>query len=107
VTVNARYDGLAEWYDSFNGPAAESNRAELARLLGPGDGWCLDLGCGTGLYFDVVRATGRTVVGLDRSADQLGVATGRSGALVHGDAARLPFADGVFPIATPVGVRPR
>jgi SAM-dependent methyltransferase len=96
VTVNARYDGLAEWYDSFNGPAAESNRAELARLLGPGDGWCLDLGCGTGLYFDVVRATGRTVVGLDRSADQLGVAAGRSGALVHGDAARLPFADGVF-----------
>jgi SAM-dependent methyltransferase len=92
----ARYDGHADWYDTFNGPMAETNRAELARLLGGGAGLCLDLGCGTGLYFDVIRATGRTVVGLDRSADQLRIAQGRAGTLVQADAAALPFADGVF-----------
>jgi 2-polyprenyl-3-methyl-5-hydroxy-6-metoxy-1,4-benzoquinol methylase len=38
-------------------------------LLASGDGLCLDLGCGSGLYFDVLTATGRTVVGLDGSAE--------------------------------------
>jgi SAM-dependent methyltransferase len=47
-------------------------------LLGPGNGMCLDLGCGTGLCFDALAATGRTVVGLDRSADQLRIARRRS-----------------------------
>jgi SAM-dependent methyltransferase len=47
------------------------NAAEIDELLGPGGGLCLDLGCGGGLYFAVLASTGRTVVGLDRSADQL------------------------------------
>ncbi len=47
------------------------NAAEIEALLGPGGGLCLDLGCGCGLYFAVLASTGRTVVGLDRSADQL------------------------------------
>src|SRR5690606_25729681 len=64
-TMNARYDGLAEWYDEFNAQGAAGNAPELADLLGPGDGLCLDLGCGTGQYLDVIRSTGRTVVGLD------------------------------------------
>lgn len=93
---SARYDGLADWYDSYNGPGAGRNRTELLRLLGPGDGLCLDLGCGTGHYFDVIRASGRTVVGLDRSADQLRVARDRESRLVHANAAALPFADRAF-----------
>jgi len=68
----------------------------VRELLGPGDGLCLDLGCGGGHYFDVLAATGRTVVGLDRSADQLRIARGRSPQIVQGDAAALPFADGTF-----------
>src|SRR5690606_22673409 len=76
-TMNARYDGLAEWYDEFNAQGAAGNAPELADLLGPGDGLCLDLGCGTGQYLDVIRSTGRTVVGLDRSADQLRLARRR------------------------------
>jgi predicted TPR repeat methyltransferase len=47
----------------------------------------LDQGCGTGLYFDALAATGRIVVGLDRSADQLQIARGRSRQLVQADAA--------------------
>jgi SAM-dependent methyltransferase len=95
--TSARYDGHAEWYDDWNKPHAERNAAEIRELLGPGTGLCLDLGCGGGLYFDVLRATGRTVVGLDLSADQLRIAQRRSRRIVRGDAAALPFADGTFP----------
>lgn len=92
----ARYDGLADWYEDYNRPAAEANHADLLRMLGPGAGLCLDLGCGTGQYFGTIRATGRTVVGVDRSVDQLRIARSRSGSLVQGEAAALPFADCAF-----------
>ena len=95
--TGSRYDGHAEWYDGWNRPKAERNAADVRDLLGSGSGLCLDLGCGSGLYFDVLTATGRTVVGLDRSADQLSIAQGRSRQIVQGDAAALPFADGSFP----------
>jgi SAM-dependent methyltransferase len=95
--TGSRYDGHAEWYDGWNRPNAERNAADVRDLLGSGGGLCLDLGCGSGLYFDVLAATGRTVVGLDRSADQLSIAQGRSRQVVQGDAAALPFADGSFP----------
>ena len=95
-STRSRYDGHADWYDSWNQPNAERNAPDVLELLGSGDGLCLDLGCGGGLYFDVLAATGRTVVGLDRSADQLRIARGRSPQIVQGDAAALPFADGTF-----------
>lgn len=93
----ARYDGHATWYDQYRGPGAAGNARDVADLLGPGEGPCLDLGCGTGLFFDTLEATGRTVVGLDRSADQLRIARGRSNRIVQADAAALPFSDGTFP----------
>ena len=92
----SRYDGLADWYDSWNEPNAAHNAADVLDLLGPGEGLCLDLGCRTGQYFDLLAETGRTVVGLDRSADQLRIARDRSRHLAQGDAAALPFADGTF-----------
>ncbi len=95
--TGSRYDGHAEWYDSWNKPNVERNASDVLELLGPGDGLCLDVGCGSGLYFDVLANAGCTVVGLDRSADQLRIAQGRSRQIVQGDAAALPFADGAFP----------
>ena len=95
----ARYDGLADWYDEHNAAAADDNRDPLLELLGPGDGLCLDLGCGTGQNLQTLRTTGRTVIGLEYSADQLRLArrrTARGEALVQADAATLPFADAVF-----------
>ena len=74
----ARYDGHADWYEDWNWPHAEQYAAEIQELLGPGDGLCLDLGCGAGHYFGALAATGRTVVGLDYSADQLPFARRRS-----------------------------
>jgi SAM-dependent methyltransferase/RimJ/RimL family protein N-acetyltransferase len=100
MALVARYDGYADWYDAWNKPNAEQNASEIGELLGPGDGLCLDLGCGSGHYFDVIAATGRTVVGLDYSADQLRVARSRSGQVLRGDAAALPFADGTFSTVT-------
>jgi SAM-dependent methyltransferase len=64
-----RYDGLADWYESFNAPIAEANRDLIVDLLGPGSGPCLDLGCGTGLHFAALREAGRVPVGVDLSAD--------------------------------------
>ena len=96
MPLRARYDGYADWYEGWNTPHAERNAAEVRELLGPGRGLCLDLGCGGGHYFDVIAATGRTVVGLDYSADQLRFARNRSRLIVRGDAAALPFADATF-----------
>lgn len=94
----ARYDGLADWFDPVDQPTRSITgaREELASLLGPGPGPCLDLACGTGGFFDAIRSSGRTVVGLDVSADQLRRARERESKLVRADAAALPFADGVF-----------
>jgi ubiquinone/menaquinone biosynthesis C-methylase UbiE len=100
--TKARYDGYADWYDEWNQQHIEGNTPELADLLGPGDGLCLDLGCGSGQYLDVLAATGRTVAGLDRSADQLRVASTRSANILQGDGARLPFADATFATVTTI-----
>jgi ubiquinone/menaquinone biosynthesis C-methylase UbiE len=94
--TRSRYDGYADWYDQWNQPHVEGNAPHVLDLLGPGEGLCLDLGCGSGHYLDVLASTGRTVIGLDRSADQLRIARGRWPTVVQGDAAALPFADGTF-----------
>lgn len=91
----ARYDGLARWYDAFARPSADFSERELVGLLGRGDGVCLDLGCGTGLYGETLRGTGRAVIGIDVSRDQLRLAKGRE-MVAAGDASRLPFRDGSF-----------
>jgi SAM-dependent methyltransferase len=74
----ARYDGAAEWYDERNAAPADANRDTLKELLGPGGGLCLDLGCGTGQNLPALRGRGRSVIGLDFSGDQLGLARQRS-----------------------------
>lgn len=93
-----RYDGLADWFDPADQPPRSITAAqeEVRSLLGPGLGPCLDLACGTGGFFDAIRASGRTVVGLDVSADQLRRARERESELVRADAAALPFSDGAF-----------
>ncbi|MEU8278833.1 class I SAM-dependent methyltransferase [Microbispora bryophytorum] len=99
--MTARYDGHAEWYDDFNAPFAADNAAAIVDHLGAGKGLCLDVGCGTGLYLDAIRSTGRTVIGLDRSTDQLHIARRRDRApLLQGDATALPFAADSFDTVT-------
>lgn len=98
-----RYDGIADWYDeAFAGYARgeASSAAHLRRLLGPRHGWCLDIACGTGNHFQTIAATGRRVLGVDISTDQLRVARRRARTLVVADAIQLPFADRSFDTVT-------
>jgi|SRR5215216_1543909 SAM-dependent methyltransferase len=95
--MKARYDGLADWYDARFVTGAEPHQPGLLELMGPGSGPCLDLGCGTGRNFLSIVESGRTVVGVDRSSDQLRLARTRTdGPLIEADAAVLPFADASF-----------
>src|SRR5687768_2104294 len=97
----ARYDGLADEYDAFVASGSEYYAvaaAALERLLGPGDGRCLDVGCGGGHFFPVALGLGWRVTGVDASADQLRVAGERypDAELVRADAGSLPFPDASF-----------
>ena len=95
----ALYDGFADWYDEHLARFTLASSDTLARLLGSGDGRCLDLGCGTGLHIEAVAGLGWRVTGVDISADQLRIAHTRAGQvaeLVLGDASALPFDDRSF-----------
>jgi SAM-dependent methyltransferase len=96
----ALYDGIAAWYDDQFAPGPE--RLDVVRrLVGPGPGSSLDLGCGTGFYLPVLHELGWQPTGVDVSADQLRFATQRAGdfaELVQADAAGLPFPDESFDV---------
>jgi SAM-dependent methyltransferase len=94
----AHYDGIAEWYDEHLAPGPEMAEV-VRRLVGPGPGPCLDLGCGTGFHLATLLELGWTVTGVDLSGDQLSIARERNGEqveLLQADAAELPFDDASF-----------
>ncbi|MFO0611383.1 MAG: class I SAM-dependent methyltransferase [Polyangiaceae bacterium] len=89
--------------------AYHEHTLERLTRLAPAQGVVLDDGCGNGLMFDHFArgARGASVerlYGIDLSAGMLGYArrrfdaVGKPGALVRGDACRLPFADGTFDV---------
>src|SRR5438876_8570688 len=99
---NVRYDGIAEWYEGFR-PALKPDELDaLQRLLGPGGGRCLDIGCGTGVSTAAVAELGWSAVGVDLSPDMLEVARGRGLEIVQASADALPFDDGAFDAAVSV-----
>lgn len=96
----ARYDGIADWYDTeFLDDLHDPGRAAAVRLLGPGPGRLLDLGCGTGAQTVAFRNAGWDVTGIDASEDMLRRARDRALEVVQGDVANLPFANGRFDAA--------
>jgi SAM-dependent methyltransferase len=95
----ARYDGLAEWYEEFRPEISPEELDALQRLLGPGSGPCLDLGCGTGVGSAAVAALGWSVVGVDISTDLLEAARARGLEVLQAPAEALPFEDGSFDAA--------
>jgi SAM-dependent methyltransferase len=95
----ARYDSIAEWYEEFR-PALRAEELDaLQRLLGPGEGRCLDLGCGTGLAAAAVAELGWSVVGVDISVNLLDSARARGIEVLEASADALPFEDGSFDTA--------
>jgi SAM-dependent methyltransferase len=97
-----RYDGVAEWYREFRPSLTPEELGALERLLGGGDGRCLDVGCGTGVATAAVAELGWSVVGVDPSADMLDVARVRGVEVVQGSADALPFDEGTFDAAVSV-----
>jgi SAM-dependent methyltransferase len=98
------YDGLAEAYDSFIDVKSRYYRVAaeaLSHLLGPGDGSCLDIGCGGGHFLAGPLELGWEMVGVDLSADQLRIAHGRYPQVefTQADATQLPFPDRSFDAA--------
>jgi SAM-dependent methyltransferase len=78
TVVEAQYDAEAPEYEDDAYPTT-SHRAFVEQLLAtcPPSGTVLDAPCGTGPYFEQVRATGRRVVGIDQSAGMLTQARAR------------------------------
>jgi SAM-dependent methyltransferase len=100
----ARYDGIADWYDTEFQPAPlESETWEtLARLLGAGSGALLDVGCGTGSYAAGFASLGWDYSGVDASEDMLRRAEAKGVRVLRADAAALPFEDASFDAAVSI-----
>jgi SAM-dependent methyltransferase len=98
AVTRARYDGLSDWYEAtlLGDPLVPDT---ALRLLGPGPGRLVDVGCGTGFHTVRFVEAGWSVVGIDPSDDQLRRARGRGLEVVCGRAEELPFRDGEFDAA--------
>jgi SAM-dependent methyltransferase len=89
------YDREARRYDATRGGDVRAAAAAEAveRLLPGGTRTVVDVACGTGIVSRRLDGPGRTVLGVDRSAGMLAVASGRLPyGVVTGDATRLPVA---------------
>ncbi|MEU1360628.1 methyltransferase domain-containing protein [Micromonospora zamorensis] len=101
TTSTQAYDAHADWYEGFisgGGDYLRRVHATVEDLLGPGEGLCLDICCGTGAHATVPAGLGRTPVGVDLSGGQLRHASGRL-PVTRGDATALPFVDASLPAA--------
>lgn len=97
--IPSSYDAVASEYeatflDELDGKPQD--RAMLSDFIEATTGPIADLGCGPGQIGHFVRSRGRTVVGVDISAEMARLASGRlDGALVS-DIRQLPFGGGSF-----------
>jgi ubiquinone/menaquinone biosynthesis C-methylase UbiE len=100
----ARYDGIADWYDTEFQPAPLESETwkVLTRLLGEPNGSLLDVGCGTGSYTAALAERGWDATGVDVSEDMLRLARNRGVHTVHADATSLPLEAASFDAAISV-----
>ena len=104
MTGGARYDGIADWYDTEFQPAPlESDTWNTLRdLLGEGSGSLIDVGCGTGAYAAALGELGWDVTGVDVSEDMLRRARAKGAHAIRADAAALPFEGATFDAAVSI-----
>ncbi len=95
--MKALYDRWAEWYDEYlGGPLYEPMAGHVRRLVGNGNGYCLDAGCGTGVHLKTLNDLGWSVIGVDLSRNQLRLAYRRSPHVIQGGVGFLPLPSGLF-----------
>jgi SAM-dependent methyltransferase len=99
--MEARYDGVADWYEHEFRDARLSGDLEKTaiRLLGTGPGQLLDVGCGTGRFTAIFAGHDWTVTGIDVSEDMLQRARDRGLDVRLADATALPFSPDSFDAA--------
>jgi SAM-dependent methyltransferase len=104
MTTGARYDGIADWYDTEFQPAPLESETwkVLAPLLGEGSGSLLDVGCGTGSYAAGFAELGWEYTGVDASEDMLRRARAKGVTATWANATALPFADASFDAAVSI-----
>ncbi|MDD5031498.1 MAG: class I SAM-dependent methyltransferase [Patescibacteria group bacterium] len=78
-------------------------------MIGEGSGLILDLGCGSGSFFELLGKLGYRVVGLDSSSGMVELAAAEArrlnnGLVIRGNALKLPFADSAFNALLAVGL---
>ncbi len=101
-SIRRRYNLTAQSYDQrYFAEQQIKYQAALNKLQIKQDDTILDVGCGTGLFFNHISDRAGSVVGLDISRGLLLQAKERAKAysnvfVVLGDADHLPFADGFF-----------
>jgi SAM-dependent methyltransferase len=74
VSAEEQYDRLySPTYDDDSGPITPTHRRFVEKVIEscPPGGAILDAPCGTGRYFELVLAAGRTVAGVDQSAGMI------------------------------------
>ncbi len=103
------FQGLAEdyeaWYSTpFGSYAHELEKELVLKFVGTVRGKrILDVGCGTGLYTEILSEEGGSVIGIDPSMDMLRIARGRAKAsYLRASAEALPFKDGAFDVVVSV-----
>jgi SAM-dependent methyltransferase len=102
--TEARYDGIADWYDTEFQPAPLESETwhTLVELLGDGEGDLVDIGCGTGSYAAGLVERGWSVTGVDQSEDMLRRARDKGIRAVRAEATALPFDDASFDAAVSI-----
>ena len=92
------YDAWAPVYDTW-ATGMPQDLEHYVRLAAEADGPIVELAVGTGrVALEIVRRTGKPVLGIDSSPAMLEIARERipGGRVVQGDAVPLPFQDGSF-----------
>jgi SAM-dependent methyltransferase len=101
----ARYDAdVVEWYEGFRPSLTEAEVDVFRRILGRGEGRCLDIGCGTGAAVSELLELGWAVTGVDISEPMLSRARARTddAEFVLAPAEALPFDEASFDAAVSI-----